>query len=69
MRPLNSSGMHYSSVPLVIQIEFQSLSKEFGSLDTQLKLVSILRKLGHGVVGPIVQALRVSNIRPGSRIW
>ncbi|KAG1829949.1 TPR-like protein [Suillus variegatus] len=49
--------------------EFQSLSKQFGSLDAQLKLVSILRKLWHGVVGPVVQALRASNIRPGSRIW
>ncbi|KAG2086385.1 uncharacterized protein F5147DRAFT_781650 [Suillus discolor] len=49
--------------------EFRSLSKEFGSLDTRLKLVSILRKLWDGVIGPIVQALRVSNIRPGSHIW
>ncbi|KAG2099598.1 uncharacterized protein F5147DRAFT_814041 [Suillus discolor] len=49
--------------------KFQSLSKQFGSLDAQLKLVSILRKLWHGVVGPVVQALKVSNICPGSRIW
>ncbi|KAG2099629.1 uncharacterized protein F5147DRAFT_814091 [Suillus discolor] len=49
--------------------EFQSLSKQFGSLDVQLKLVSILHKLWHGVIGPVVQALRVSNICRGSRIW
>ncbi|KAG1829955.1 hypothetical protein EV424DRAFT_1641855 [Suillus variegatus] len=49
--------------------KFQSLSKEFGSLETQLKLVSILRKIWHGVVGPVVQALKVSNIHHGSRIW
>ncbi|KAG1829997.1 hypothetical protein EV424DRAFT_370723 [Suillus variegatus] len=49
--------------------EFQSLTKEFGSSDTQLELVSILRKLWHHIVGPVVQALRVSNVRPGSRIW
>ncbi|KAG1908830.1 uncharacterized protein F5891DRAFT_1168805 [Suillus fuscotomentosus] len=49
--------------------KFQSLSKEFGSLETQLKLVSILRKIRHGVVGPVVQALKISNIRHDSRIW
>ncbi|KAG1829960.1 CHAT domain-containing protein [Suillus variegatus] len=49
--------------------EFQSLIKEFGSSDTQLELVSILRKLWHHIVGPVVQALKVSNVRPGSRIW
>ncbi|KAG2341044.1 hypothetical protein BDR05DRAFT_888831 [Suillus weaverae] len=49
--------------------EFQSLSKEFGSFDNQHKLVSILRKLWHVIVDPVVQALRVSNVHPGSRIW
>ncbi|KAG1772526.1 TPR-like protein [Suillus placidus] len=49
--------------------EFQSLSKEFGSFDNQHKLVSILRKLWHDIVDPVVQALRVSNVHPGSRIW
>ncbi|KAG1840956.1 CHAT domain-containing protein [Suillus tomentosus] len=49
--------------------EFQSLSKQFGSLNAQLKLISILRKLWRGVVGPVVQALEASNIRRGSRIW
>ncbi|KAG2099630.1 CHAT domain-containing protein [Suillus discolor] len=49
--------------------EFQSLTKEFGSFDTQLQLVSILRKIWHKVVSPIVQALRVSNVHPSSRIW
>ncbi|KAG1829934.1 CHAT domain-containing protein [Suillus variegatus] len=49
--------------------EFQSLTKEFGSFDTKLQLVSILRKIWHKVVGPVVQALRVSNVRPNSRIW
>ncbi|KAG1769943.1 TPR-like protein [Suillus placidus] len=49
--------------------EFQSLSKKFGSFDNQHKLVSILRKLWHVIVDPVVQALRVSNIHPGSHIW
>ncbi|KAG1807266.1 CHAT domain-containing protein [Suillus subaureus] len=52
-----------------LSFEFQSLSKEFGSFDTQHQLVSILRKLWHDIVGPVVQALRVSNVHPGSRIW
>ncbi|KAG1829970.1 CHAT domain-containing protein [Suillus variegatus] len=29
----------------------------------------ILRKIWHKVVGPVAQALGVSNVRPGSRIW
>ncbi|KAG1845911.1 CHAT domain-containing protein [Suillus subalutaceus] len=52
-----------------LSFEFQSLSKEFGSFDTQHQLISILRKLWHVIVGPVVQALRVSNVHPGSRIW
>jgi CHAT domain-containing protein len=49
--------------------EFQFLSKEFGSFDTQHKLVRILRKLWYDIVDPIVQALGASNVHPGSRIW
>ncbi|KAG1761430.1 CHAT domain-containing protein [Suillus occidentalis] len=49
--------------------KFQSLSKEFGSFDTQHKLVRILWKLWHDIVGPVVQALGASNVHPGSRIW
>ncbi|KAG2751767.1 hypothetical protein P692DRAFT_201786700 [Suillus brevipes Sb2] len=49
--------------------EFQSLSKEFGSFDTQYKLVKILRKLWYDIVDPVVQVLQVSNVHPGSRIW
>jgi CHAT domain-containing protein len=52
-----------------LSTEFQSLSKEFGSFDTQHKLVKILRKLWHVIVGPVVQALGTSNVHPGSRIW
>ncbi|KAG1761579.1 CHAT domain-containing protein [Suillus occidentalis] len=49
--------------------EFQSVSEQFGCSDHQNKLVGILRKLWHDVVDPVVQTLRVSNVRPGSRIW
>ncbi|KIK36820.1 hypothetical protein CY34DRAFT_16122 [Suillus luteus UH-Slu-Lm8-n1] len=49
--------------------KFQSLSKEFGSFDTQYKLAEILRKLWRVIVDPVVQALRASNVQPGSRIW
>ncbi|KAG1890405.1 CHAT domain-containing protein [Suillus subluteus] len=49
--------------------EFQSLAEQFGSSDHQHKLVGILRKLWNDIVDPIVQALRESNICPGSRIW
>ncbi|KAG1824872.1 CHAT domain-containing protein [Suillus subaureus] len=49
--------------------EFQSLTEQFGSCDRQHKLVSILRKLWNDIVDPVIQALRESNIRPGSRIW
>ncbi|KAG1743851.1 TPR-like protein [Suillus lakei] len=49
--------------------EFRSLSEQFGSSDHQHKLVGILRKLWHHIVDPVVQALTVSNVHPGSRIW
>ncbi|KAG2033260.1 CHAT domain-containing protein [Suillus americanus] len=49
--------------------DFQSLAEQFGSSDHQLKLVGILRKLWNDIVDPVVQALRESNVRPGSRIW
>ncbi|KAG1805922.1 TPR-like protein [Suillus variegatus] len=49
--------------------EFHTLAEQFGSSDNQLKLVGILRKLWDHVVDPIVQALRESNVCPGSRIW
>ncbi|KAG2119430.1 TPR-like protein [Suillus clintonianus] len=49
--------------------EFQSLTEQFGSSDYQQKLVKILRKLWDCIVEPVVQALRVSNVHPGSRIW
>ncbi|KAG2123451.1 TPR-like protein [Suillus clintonianus] len=49
--------------------EFQSIAEQFGCSDHQLKLVGILRKLWHHAVDPVVQALRVSNVHPGSRIW
>jgi CHAT domain-containing protein len=52
-----------------LSTKFQSLSKKFGSYDTQHKLVGILRKLWHDIVDPIVQALGASNVHPGSRIW
>jgi CHAT domain-containing protein len=52
-----------------LSTEFQSLSKEFGSVDTQHKLVKILRKLWHDIVDPVVQAPGASNVHPGSRIW
>ncbi|KAG1844299.1 CHAT domain-containing protein [Suillus tomentosus] len=49
--------------------EFQLLAEQFGSSDCQLKLVSMLRKLWNDIVDPVVQALRESNVCPGSRIW
>jgi len=49
--------------------EFQSLAENFGSSDHLHKLVSILRKLRNDIVDPVVQALKESNVRPGSRIW
>ncbi|KAG1847938.1 CHAT domain-containing protein [Suillus tomentosus] len=49
--------------------EFQSLAQQFGSSDYQLTLVGILRKLWNAVVDPVVQALKKSEVRPGSRIW
>ncbi|KAG1878122.1 TPR-like protein [Suillus subalutaceus] len=49
--------------------EFQLLAEQFGSSDHQHKLVGVLRKLWNDIVDPVVQALRESNICPGSRIW
>ncbi|KAG1828028.1 CHAT domain-containing protein [Suillus variegatus] len=50
--------------------DFHTLAEQFGcSSDNQLKLIGILRKLWNRVVDPIVQALRESNVSPGSRIW
>ncbi|KAG2144241.1 CHAT domain-containing protein [Suillus clintonianus] len=49
--------------------EFRSVAEQFGCSDYQLKLVGILRKLWNHAVDPVVQALRVSNVHPGSRIW
>ncbi|KAG1748187.1 CHAT domain-containing protein [Suillus lakei] len=49
--------------------EFRSLAEQFGSSDHLHKLVSILRKLWHDIVDPVVQALRASKVHPGSRIW
>ncbi|KAG1722845.1 CHAT domain-containing protein [Suillus occidentalis] len=49
--------------------EFQSVAEQFGCSDHQNKLVGILRKLWHDIVEPVVQALEVLNVRPGSRIW
>ncbi|KAG2090111.1 CHAT domain-containing protein [Suillus discolor] len=48
---------------------FHKLAEQFGSSDNQLKLVGVLRKLWNDVVDPIVQALRESNVCPGSHIW
>jgi len=52
-----------------LSTKFQSVTEQFGCSDQQKKLVGILRKLWHHIVGPVVQALRVLNVRPGSRIW
>ncbi|KAG2128394.1 CHAT domain-containing protein [Suillus cothurnatus] len=52
-----------------LSTEFQSVAEQFGCSDQQNKLVGILRKLWHHIVEPVVQALRVLNVRPGSRIW
>ncbi|KAG1880871.1 TPR-like protein [Suillus subluteus] len=49
--------------------DFQSVAEQFGCSDHQNKLVGILRKLWHDIVDPVVQALRKSNVCPGSRIW
>ncbi|KAG2125684.1 CHAT domain-containing protein [Suillus clintonianus] len=49
--------------------DFQSLAEQFGSSDHLHKLVSIVRKLWHDIVDPVVQALRESTVHPGSRIW
>ncbi|KAG2120141.1 TPR-like protein [Suillus clintonianus] len=50
---------------------FLSLTDHAGSSDHQIelhKIIGVLRKLWHGVVGPIVQVLR-RFIPRGSRIW
>ncbi|KAG2128448.1 CHAT domain-containing protein [Suillus cothurnatus] len=52
-----------------LSIEFQSVAEQFGCSDQQNKLVGILRKLWHHIVEPVVQALRLLNVPPGSRIW
>jgi CHAT domain-containing protein len=49
--------------------EFQSVVEQFGCSDHQNKFVGILRKLWHDIVDPVVQTLKASNVRPGSRIW
>ncbi|KAG1872971.1 CHAT domain-containing protein [Suillus subalutaceus] len=49
--------------------DFQSIAEQFGCSDHQNKLVGILRKLWHDIVDPVVQALKMSNVHPGSRIW
>ncbi|KAG1849348.1 hypothetical protein C8R48DRAFT_729328 [Suillus tomentosus] len=50
------------------QTEVSDLSSKFQSLQENL-LVSILRKIWHKVVVSVAQALGVSNVRSGSRIW
>ncbi|KAG2113250.1 CHAT domain-containing protein [Suillus cothurnatus] len=52
-----------------LSTECQSVAEKFGCSDQQDKLVGILRKLWHHIVEPVVQALGVLNVRPGSRIW
>ncbi|KAG2141848.1 TPR-like protein [Suillus clintonianus] len=49
--------------------EFQSLAEEFGAIDCQNKLASILRELWRRVVDPVVRALEVSGVHRHSRIW
>ncbi|KAG1908578.1 CHAT domain-containing protein [Suillus fuscotomentosus] len=56
-------------VPLdITQAKVFELSSQLDPSD-ELELVGILRKLWNDVVNPIVQALRESEVRPGSRIW
>ncbi|KAG1829508.1 CHAT domain-containing protein, partial [Suillus variegatus] len=56
-------------VPLdITQAKVFELSSQLDSSDDEL-LVGILRKLWNDVVNPIVQVLRESEVRPGSRIW
>ncbi|KAG1762632.1 TPR-like protein [Suillus occidentalis] len=52
-----------------LSFEFRSLAEQLGHSDHQNELVGILRKLWHYIVDPVVQALRVLNVQPGSRIW
>ncbi|KAG2113242.1 CHAT domain-containing protein [Suillus cothurnatus] len=52
-----------------LSTKFQSVAEQFGCSDQQNKLVGILHKLWHHIVKPVVQALRVLNVCPGSHIW
>ncbi|KAG0698782.1 CHAT domain-containing protein [Suillus ampliporus] len=49
--------------------EFHSLAGGFGSSSDPSDLVSILRNLWDCIVDPVVQALRESKVKRGSRIW
>ncbi|KAG2071253.1 TPR-like protein [Suillus decipiens] len=63
--PLDTTQVEVSE----LSSEFQSLAEQFGSSNHQLKLVGILRKLWNDIVEHVVEALRESNVPPGSRIW
>jgi CHAT domain-containing protein len=63
--PINITQTYVSE----LSTEFQSVAEQFGCSDQQNKLVGILRKLWRHIVEPVVQALRVLSVRPGSRIW
>ncbi|KAG1856994.1 CHAT domain-containing protein [Suillus subalutaceus] len=63
--PLNVTRAEVSE----LSSDFQSVAEQFGCSDHQNKLVGILRKLWHDIVDPVIQALRNSNVCPGSRIW
>ncbi|KAG2131138.1 TPR-like protein [Suillus cothurnatus] len=52
-----------------LSCDFQSVAEQFGCADNQHKLVGILRKLWHHIVNPVVQALKESDVHPGSHIW
>ncbi|KAG1824836.1 CHAT domain-containing protein [Suillus subaureus] len=52
-----------------LSFDFQSVAEQFGSSNHQNTLVGILRKLWHDIVDPVVQALKKSDVQPGSRIW
>ncbi|KAG1745619.1 TPR-like protein [Suillus lakei] len=62
-------------VPLgIMQTDVSELSSKFQSLvggpsNHVHELVGILRKIWYDVVDPVVQALRESEVHPGSRIW
>ncbi|KAG1889091.1 uncharacterized protein F5891DRAFT_965601, partial [Suillus fuscotomentosus] len=59
--------IHSAGDPVHVPLDITQA--EFGSSDYQLTLVGILRKLWNDVIDPIVQALKESQVRPGSRIW